>query len=640
MDRIYVKHAGRPPVHQLGLDTWRDAVLRSPHVGDRARAAALAAVDAERRGGVADRALLRSFTSMLADVGADVYSEEFEAPFLADTSRFYDAEAAALVRDLPPPAYLAAAETRLTEEADRVAHYLDPATAGPSARAVEAALLGAHVSTLVHAEAGGAVALVRDDAHADLSRMYTLLARVPGGLDEMRTAIADHAAASGARMVADPALATAPIPFVEALLAAKDKYDAVVARACGGDKAFAHALASAFERFVNAAPRAPEYVSLYMDDRLRRATRAGAAGPAAAARGGLGGGVGAPNGAPPSTAAPPLDDEAALDRVMAIFRYLQDKDVFERYHKAHLARRLLSGRPLADDAERALLARLKTECGYQFTSRLECMLTDVKTSADLAADWKAAGGGSGGGVELAVHVLTTGAWPTPPPSRAAMPPSVAAVADEFAKFYHAKHGGRRLAWQPGMGGADLRAEFGGRRHELSVTAHQAAILLLFNEGDGFTAEAIGAATGVPAGELPRALQSLACARGRNVLRKAPPGRDVAPGDTFFFNDGFTSKLFKVKVGTVSSSREAEPERAGTRARVEEDRKPQVDAAIVRVMKARRVLDHNSVVAEATLQLASRFAPTPALIKQRVESLIEREYLERDANDRKLYRYLA
>ena len=38
------------------------------------------------------------------------------------------------------------------------------------------------------------------------------------------------------------------------------------------------------------------------------------------------------------------DVEAVLDRVMMLFRYLQEKDVFEKYYKQHLAKRLLSGR--------------------------------------------------------------------------------------------------------------------------------------------------------------------------------------------------------------------------------------------------------------------------------------------------------
>jgi cullin 3 len=58
------------------------------------------------------------------------------------------------------------------------------------------------------------------------------------------------------------------------------------------------------------------------------------------------------------------------------------------------------------------------------------------------------------------------------------------------------------------------------------------------------------------------------------------------------------------------------------------------------MKSRRVLDHNSIVAEVTRQLSPRFLPNPQVIKKRIESLIEREFLERDATDRKLYRYLA
>ena len=65
---------------------------------------------------------------------------------------------------------------------------------------------------------------------------------------------------------------------------------------------------------------------------------------------------------------------------MMLFRYLQEKDIFEKYYKQHLAKRLLSGKVVSDDAERAMLVKLKTECGYQFTSKLESMFNDVKTS--------------------------------------------------------------------------------------------------------------------------------------------------------------------------------------------------------------------------------------------------------------------
>ncbi|XP_031254042.1 cullin-3A-like [Pistacia vera] len=166
------------------------------------------------------------------------------------------------------------------------------------------------------------------------------------------------------------------------------------------------------------------------------------------------------------------------------------------------------------------------------------------------------------------------------------------------------------------------------------------VLMLFNNADQLSYKEIEQATEIPASDLKRCLQSLACVKGKNVLRKEPMSKDIAEDDAFFFNDKFTSKFVKVKIGTVVTQRETEPENQETRQRVEEDRKPQIEAAVVRIMKARRVLDHNNIVTEVTKQLQSRFLPNPVVIKKRIESLIEREFLERDKADRKLYRYLA
>jgi len=74
--------------------------------------------------------------------------------------------------------------------------------------------------------------------------------------------------------------------------------------------------------------------------------------------------------------------------------------------------------------------------------------------------------------------------------------------------------------------------------------------------------------------------------------------------------------------------------------VEEDRKHLTEAVIVRIMKSRKTMEHNPLIVEVTKHLQNRFAPTPQLIKQRIEKLIEREYLERDQEDWKVYRYLA
>lgn len=80
--------------------------------------------------------------------------------------------------------------------------------------------------------------------------------------------------------------------------------------------------------------------------------------------------------------------EAILDKTIIIFRYITEKDVFERYYKGHLAKRLLLGRSVSDDAERGMLAKLKVECGFQFTQKLEGMFHDMKISAETMQAYK------------------------------------------------------------------------------------------------------------------------------------------------------------------------------------------------------------------------------------------------------------
>ena len=61
----------------------------------------------------------------------------------------------------------------------------------------------------------------------------------------------------------------------------------------------------------------------------------------------------------------------------------------------------------SDDAERSLLVKLKTECGYQFTSKLESMFTDIRTSRDTMLDFKtqeAASTSSSSDLDLSVQV--------------------------------------------------------------------------------------------------------------------------------------------------------------------------------------------------------------------------------------------
>jgi len=102
-----------------------------------------------------------------------------------------------------------------------------------------------------------------------------------------------------------------------------------------------------------------------------------------------------------------------IDKVIQIFRYLENKDVFEGHYKNSFGKRLLEQRNINEEAERALLLKLKEECGLMYTQKLEVMFKDIKISEQLSDDFQnsAMFKNMPAGLEISVKVLSTGHWP-------------------------------------------------------------------------------------------------------------------------------------------------------------------------------------------------------------------------------------
>jgi len=208
--------------------------------------------------------------------------------------------------------------------------------------------------------------------------------------------------------------------------------------------------------------------------------------------------------------------------------------------------------------------------------------------------------------------------------------------DIFKEFYLCKHSGRRLMWQNSLGYCVLKANYPKGKKELSVSLFQTVVLMLFNDAQSLTFQEIKDTTAIEDKELRRTLQSLACGKVR-ILNKNPKGRDVEDEDSFTFNVDFVAPLFRIKVNAIQLKETVE-ENTSTTERVFQDRQYQIDAAIVRIMKTRKVLSHTLLITELFQQL--KFPIKPADLKKRIESLIDREYLERDKTNPQIYNYLA
>lgn len=73
---------------------------------------------------------------------------------------------------------------------------------------------------------------------------------------------------------------------------------------------------------------------------------------------------------------------------MTIFKYIDDKDMFQAFYHKMLCKRLVTDASASEEAERTMIAKLKHMCGFEFTKKLEKFLQDVTVSKDNTDDFK------------------------------------------------------------------------------------------------------------------------------------------------------------------------------------------------------------------------------------------------------------
>uniref|UniRef100_A0A8C1X1B0 Cullin 4A n=1 Tax=Cyprinus carpio TaxID=7962 RepID=A0A8C1X1B0_CYPCA len=587
-------------VPDTGLELFRTHIISDGAVQSRTVEGILEQIERERNGETVERSLLRSLLGMLSDL-----QDSFEQRFLMETNRLYAAEGQRFMQDRDVPEYLHHVAQRLEEENDRVISYLDQSTQKPLIATVEKQLLEEHMSAILQK---GLRILLDENRVCELTLLYELFSKVKGGLTALLQAWREYIKSFGAEIVSSP---ERDKEMVQELLDFKDKMDHVMQRCFQRNDSFINAMKEAFESFINKRPNKPaELIAKYVDSKLRAGNKE----------------------------ATEEELERILDKIMIIFRFIHGKDVFEAFYKKDLAKRLLVGKSASVDAEKSMLSKLKHECGAAFTSKLEGMFKDMELSKDIMIQFKQymQNQSDPSNIELTVNILTMGYWPSYTPMDVHLPTEMVKLQEHIKLFYLGKHSGRKLQWQPTLGHAVLKTEFKEGKKELQVSLFQTLVLLMFNETEEFSMEEIRTATGIEDDELKRTLQSLACGKAR-VLNKTPRGKDVEDGDSFQFNSDFRHKLFRIKINQIQMKETVE-EQVSTTERVFQDRQYHIDAAVVRIMKMRKTLSHNLLVSELYNQL--KFPVKPADLKKRIESLIDRDYMERDKENPNQYHYVA
>ncbi|CAH1163956.1 unnamed protein product [Phaedon cochleariae] len=542
-----------------------------------------------------------------------LYQELFEEPFLDASGEHFKRDAARLLQEKDVSLYMERVKGKIEEELFRARRFLHYSSLPKVSNRCETHMVAEHLQFLY----SECMNMVQGEQRKDLSNMYDLLKSVQNAMVVLVGTVLDHIKTQGLAAIGDLQGENIHINFVENLLAVYKKYKQLIQDVFKSDQNFMGALDKACSLVINHRPnqgrspcRSPELLAKYCDTLLKKSSK----------------------GISES------EVEEKLSESIIIFKYIDDKDIFQKFYSRMLAKRLIHQQTQSMDAEEAMINRLKQACGYEFTSKLHRMFTDMSVSTDLNIKFSSVlkQNNSDLGINFSIYVLQAGAWPlgqavvTP----FALPQQLEKSVQEFEQFYHQKFNGRKLTWLHHLCQAELKLGYLKKPYVVTVQTFQMAILLLFENTNSLTCKEIRETLQLNHEQFHRHTVSLI--DSKLLLADS---EELTPEVSLRLNLDYSNKRTKFRI-TAAVQKEMPHEVEQTINSVEEDRKMYLQAAIVRIMKSRKVLKHNLLIQEVYAQSKVSFAPSIQLIKKCIESLIDKQYIERTPHSSEEYSYVA
>lgn len=283
-----------------------------------------------------------------------LYQMIFEKPFIAATRVYYSAKARTLHETENCSSYMEKVLNLLDIERTRLNNFIPPSSHKKVIQECENCMVGEYLEFLQQACA----TMVENESGKDLHNMYLLLRPVESGLQLLIKQVEQHIKNKGLLKLKNfnPKDANYVSLFVEDVLSVYKHYVDLIKNVFNNDKSFLSALDMACTDIINHRSnpkmpcRSPEILARYFDSLLRKSNKS----------------------------LTELEIDEKLTSAIDIFKYINDKDVFQKFYSKMLAKRLIYSLYVALDLEETIINKLKQACGYEFTSKLHRMFTDIK----------------------------------------------------------------------------------------------------------------------------------------------------------------------------------------------------------------------------------------------------------------------
>lgn len=540
-----------------------------------------------------------------------LYQKKFEMPLLKDSGEFYKNEANRLLQQCTVSSYMEEVIKKLDEENFRALKYLHTSSVGKIRKECEQRMITDHLDFL-YSECDR---MVSSEKRSDLRNMYIILKPIPDGLKLFVQTFLEHIRSEGMQMVSSLKGDMIHIQFVEGMLKVHEKYEELITDTFKSDPIFFSALDKACasvinSRFYEKHPcKSAELVARYCDSLLKKSKFTES------------------------------EIEFKIAKSITIFKYIEDKDVYQKFYSRMLAKRLIHEQSQSMDAEELMINKLKQACGYEFTNKLHRMFTDISVSSDLNLKFNhfLKQRNQEIRINVSIKILQAGAWPLGPTQQIqgfTVPREFEKPVRLFESFYHIHFSGRKLTWLHHLCHGELKIAISNKSYLVTMQTYQMAILLLFESVECMCLKEMQESLQLNPDMLQKHVVSLVESKLLMCDQEV-----MSENVKVVLNKEYSNKRTKFKI-TAALQRDTPQEIETTIHSVDEDRKMYLQATIVRIMKSRKVLKHNALIQEILSQSKVSFAPSIGMIKKCIESLIDKQYIERTPNSGDEYSYVA
>ena len=589
-------------IEKIGLNAFKNKIVLEEHIVGNLTSVLMKRTEEHRKGIDVDNETIRAVCDLLVEM--DCYEKVFKEEFLKEAESHFKKVASESLKTMSSHEYVKNVENLIANEKESNSVYGNVATTESTTKVLEKVLIKDQLEAIFYEQHCGAVPkMLRLKEKDQLKCVYVTVKRVDGGLEKLKDCLSDFIGEEAENILKDFDRKLA-VEYIEKFIQLKKTCNDFILESFGSNHDLSNFTDAKFSEVVSDIKIA-ESLSTFIDRKFRSIKND--------------------------------DVNEICDGFMLVFKAMEVKDLFKIVFNKQLCKRLIDPKNFLLENEKILIENLKTQCGDDYTQQSEALIKDFQSNETALREFKSQ---NNTGPVTSIHVISNLYWPWSTGDLITMPPCVLEAYNKFSDFYMATTSNKKtLRLVNNHGTAEVHDFVPDKiNRTLEVNHYQLAVLLLFNRQEQWTVQDLLNECNISIDNMKNVLGSLAFGKmPTRVLAKVSSGKEILPTDSFKVIEN-QCKHRRVRIPMKSIMEEDETKQSLQT--FNKDCKLRLQSAVVQVMKSKKVLDLNSLIAEVVNEVKNKFTVERRNVEVCIEKMIERDYLERDPEDNNKYLYKA